>query len=127
MSPVESRTDGFGFGASALKDFSREITTDKAPRTLLSECLTEWSAQLAKHNYVLTTQSEAGLSFHKKYWPTWAIVIAVLFFPIGLVALFAKDDATITATFTPADDGTVMFVSGKAPKGVVRAFQEMEV
>jgi hypothetical protein len=111
----------------AVKDFTREIVTDKQPATLLMECISEWSSQLAKHNYVLTTQSEAGLSFHKRYWPKWAIVVAVLFFPLGLVALFAKDDATITATFTPSDSGTVMLVSGKAPKSVVHAFQEMEV
>jgi hypothetical protein len=110
-----------------VKDFSREIITDKQPATLLSECIAEWSGQLAQHNYVLTTQSEAGLSFHKRYWPTWAIAVAVLLFPFGLVALFAKDDATITATFTPSDKGTVMLVSGKAPKSVVHAFQAMDV
>ncbi len=110
-----------------MEQFSREITTDKTPATLLAECISEWSTQLARHSYVLTTQSETGLSFHKRYWPTWAIAVAVLLFPFGLVALFAKDDATITATFTPAPAGTVMLISGKAPKTVVRAFQAMEV
>ena len=110
-----------------MQDFTREITTDKQPATLLTECISDWSGQLAQHNYVLTTQSEIGLTYHKRYWPKWAIVIAILFFPFGLVALFAKDDATITATFTPSDSGTVMLVSGKGPKAVAEAFAAMEV
>jgi hypothetical protein len=110
-----------------MQDFKRELTTEKPPATLLREFVAESSGQLAKHNYVLTTQSEAAVSFHKRYWPTWAIAVALLLFPIGLLALFAKDDATITATFTPEGNGTRLLVTGKAPKGVAAAFEEMEI
>jgi hypothetical protein len=110
-----------------VQDFARELTTEKPPATLLREFVAECSGQLAKHNYVLTSQSEAAVSFHKRYWPKWAIVVAVVLFPIGLVALFAKDDATITATFTPEGGGTRLLVTGKAPGGVAAAFAEMEI
>ena len=110
-----------------MQDFTRELITEKGPATLLTECISEWTGQLSDYNYKLTTQSEAGLTFHKRYTPWWMIFPILLLFPIGLLFLFVKSDATITATFTATDGGTRMLVSGKAPKKVTEAFAEMEI
>ncbi len=110
-----------------MQDFTREITTEKPPATLLTESMSEWTGQLSDYNYQLTTQSEAGLTFHKRYTPWWMVFPIVFLFPIGLLFLFVKSDATITATFTPEGSGTRVLVSGKAPKKVAEAFAEMEL
>lgn len=110
-----------------MKEFTQEISTDKQPATLLSECISEWTGQLSGYNYKLTTQSEVGLTFHKRYTPWWLLFLILLLFPLGLLFLLVKSDATITATFTPDGGGTRLLVTGRAPKEVIRAFSEMEV
>ena len=103
-----------------------EITTDKQPATLLTECISDWSGQAPTQ--LRADDPERGRAhLPQALLAKWAVVIAILFFPIGLAALFVKDDATITATFTPSDSGTVMLVSGKGPKAVAEAFAVMEV
>jgi hypothetical protein len=112
---------------AAMRDFTRELTTPKAHSTVLAECLEEWNGPLGDYGYKLVTQSEVGLTYNRTYrpWPVW--VVCVLLFPLGLLALLVRSEAPITATITPEDEETRVFVSGRAPKGLRRAFQGMDL
>lgn len=109
-----------------MRDFTRELTTPKAPSTVLVECLEEWNGPLGDYGYRLTTQSNLGLSYSRTYraWSVWVLCVAL--FPLGLLALLVRSEAPITATITPEDKGTRILVAGRAPKGLRRAFATME-
>jgi hypothetical protein len=107
-----------------VRNFQREITTTKAPVEAQRVCIAEWTGKLTPWKYTLTTQSEAGVTFHRRYIPTWAIAVAIILFPIGLLALLVKDDASISATFTPEGEGTRVLVAGKAPGRIVKSFEQ---
>ena len=56
------------------------------------------------------------------YVPGWAVVIAVLLFPIGLVALVARTSASGTVIAESEGEGTVVLhIGGQFNKGAVRA------
>lgn len=46
------------------------------------------------------------ITLERSMTPTWAIVVAVVFFPIGLVALVARTVETATIAATDSGDGT---------------------
>jgi hypothetical protein len=94
----------------------------------MRECLSIWTSQLADHGYSLISQSDIGISYGRKYWHWYVILLAVLFFPIGLLFLLSRADATITATLEPRlDGGTTLAINGLAPKDVCNAFERMQV
>jgi hypothetical protein len=110
-----------------VKDFQYAYVSKNPPPDVLRECLSTWNGELADNGYSLTTQSEIGLTYHKKYRPWWLVFPVVLFFPLGLLALLITSDAHITATITPIDDGSKLDVSGKGSKYVREAFEELQV
>lgn len=94
----------------------------------MRDCLSIWTGQLADHGYSLISQSDIGISYSRKYWHWYVIVLAALFFPIGLLFLLSRADATITATLEPrSDGGTKLAVNGVASKDVCAAFEEMHI
>jgi hypothetical protein len=88
--------------------------------------LEEWNGPLGDYGYRLTTQSDVGLSYSRTYraWSVWVLCVAL--FPLGLLALLLRSEAPITATITAEAEGTRVFVSGRAPRGLRRAFETME-
>jgi hypothetical protein len=110
-----------------VQDFHVEYRTTKPRQDVLRECLEVWTGQLGAHGYQLTSQTDVGLSYHRKYRPPWLIIPIVLLFPIGLLFLLVRYDATITATIAPEADGSLLVASGKGPKKVREAFENMEV
>ena len=112
-----------------MKYFNLEFQSDKRPADLLRETLVSWTGQLADNGYALTSQSEVAVTFHRKYRHWAVILLAIVFFPFGLLALLITEDATVTATIDRGDDGdgSVLVVNGRAPCNVRRAFEVMEV
>lgn len=112
-----------------MKYFDLRFETAKKPEDLLREALATCTGQLAENGYALTSQSEVAITYHRKY-RHWAIILlAIVFFPIGLLALLITDDATITATIEPNRDtgGSVLIVNGKAPKNVRNGFETLQI
>ena len=111
-----------------MKYFDLEFETPKQQQEVLREALAACTGQLAANGYMLTSQSEVAITYHRKYRHWGVILLAVVFFPIGLLALLITDDATITATIEPDDGsgGSVLVINGKAPKNVRRASKSCE-
>jgi hypothetical protein len=119
---------GSAYAVGHLKTFSRELTTDQEPAAVLAECLASWSGRLSENNYELRTQSDVGLSYHRKYRSPWLAIPVVAFFPLGLLALLITSEASIVASVAPVDGGgSRLVVNGKAPKNVREAFMTMEI
>jgi hypothetical protein len=110
-----------------VKSFSRDIQTSKPPDTIRTEALTSLTEPLARYGYVLTTESESGLTFARQYRAWWVWVIAVVTFPIGLLLLFVTDTATVTVVLEPEKSGTLVRVAGLGEPKVSQAFESMEL
>jgi hypothetical protein len=110
-----------------LKSFSRDIQTSKPPDAVRTEALTSLTRPLAGYGYVLTTESESGLTFARQYRPWWVWVLAVVIFPVGLLFLFAPSTATVTVILEPEKSGTLVRVSGLGEPKVGQAFESMEL
>jgi hypothetical protein len=114
---------------SSVKYFDLEFESQKQPADLLRDCLASFTGQLASNGYMLTSQSEVTVTYHRKYRHWGVILLAIVFFPIGLLALLITDDATITATVEPDEDtgGSVLIVTGTGPKNVRDGFETLQL
>lgn len=110
-----------------MRRFDLEIETSETPDDLRRDFLSSWTAELAACGYSLTSQSDVGVTYAKKYRRWYIILLAVLLFPIGLLFLLARDEAAITATVEPDDDtgGAVLLIRGLAPRYLVKAFEKL--
>ncbi|MDQ3935803.1 MAG: hypothetical protein M3340_14360, partial [Actinomycetota bacterium] len=73
--------------------------------------------------YQPVMHSIQGVTLHRKKIPTWAIVVAIFFFPLGLFALFAKEEETVGIGLQPVGGGTQVTISGQASKPLQSALQ----
>jgi hypothetical protein len=82
---------------------------------------------LGRYGYVLTTESELGLTFARRYRPWWVWMLAVVIFPFGLLFLFVTDTATVTVVLEPENSGTLVRVAGVGEPKVSQAFESMQL
>jgi Domain of unknown function (DUF1707) len=68
------------------------------------------------NGYRIVHQGANQLVLQRRRIPVWAIVIAVVFFPLGLLALLAKETDVVTVDITSTPDGAPLtHVHGIAP------------
>ncbi len=88
----------------------RATTVDKevVVRALPSDWIRQFVAEVEERGgYQLTASEQAhAIEVTRGRVPVWALVVAILLFPVGLLALlaFRKDKATVSAR--PAGDGS---------------------
>jgi len=104
-----------------------DLETDKPPETVLREAMSTWTGPLADNNFSLSNQSDVAVVYQRRYWPWYQIAFAIVLFPIGLLALLWRKEATITATVEPNDEGSILSIRGDAPKNVRDAFEGMQI
>jgi len=66
----------------------------------------------SRRKFQVVSQSETGVVFSRSYRPTWTIVVAVLLFPIGLLALIHQRTANVVFTIAPTEAGSRVTISG---------------
>jgi len=81
---------------------------------------------LARHGYLLVTRSPYRLVFVRERRPVWTILLAILLFPFGLLALLYKEREQISIDLHPQGSSTLVSASGVAPLDVRRAFAALE-
>lgn len=82
---------------------------------------------LGHHGYRLVTSIERTLSFAGSHRPVWTYVVAVLFFPLGLVALAHTRAHWLTIELRPHGPAhSVMVVYGAAALPVRRMFARLD-
>ena len=90
-----------------------------APEQVLAQLLSVSGAD----GYKPLMHSPEGVTLHRKRFPTWAVVFAVLTFPIGLLFLLAREDETVGIALQPVQGGTQVTISGQASRALQSSLQ----
>jgi hypothetical protein len=96
---------------------------DKPPEEALREWAGFYTEWLASNGYLMVAQSLGTITYWRRYFPSWSIAVAVLFFPIGLLALLARRDATLVVTAAAESGGTRVDVRGDAHRPIARELE----
>lgn len=92
------------------------------------QVLSSIAPRLVDHGYQVVSQSPTGLIFECKSRPPWTIIVAIIAFPIGLIALTVRRNEHILISLEQRSTGdTDMIVHGSAPRRVRKAFLTLEV
>ena len=66
-----------------------------------------------------------AIVFQRDRRPVWTVFVAVVVFPVGLVALLHHVHSRVALSFTDTENGTQVTASGTAPLWIRRAFAEL--
>src|SRR5207302_6977472 len=77
----------------------------------------------ATDGYALAGELPNGFAVRRRRIPTWAIVLAVIFFPLGLLFLLVKADEVVTVALANVYGGTQVTITGRASAALQRALQ----
>lgn len=86
-----------------------------------SRALARLAPLLVARGYALDRHDDRALVFTRDVRPAWTILVAVLVFPLGLLALLYRRRSTATVAFVDVEGGTEVTVDGDAPLGIRRA------
>jgi hypothetical protein len=106
--------------------FSGSWRAPCTPDRAVEELLRSVAPALHGDGYVLRERTPHRLLFERSRRPVWTFVVAVLLFPLGLLALLHKDEARVAIDVSPTDDGALVSAGGVAPPAVRQAFQRLE-
>lgn len=74
-------------------------------------------------SYAPAAQSHDSLTLSRRRIPVWAIVLAIVFFPIGLLFLLVKNTEMVQITLGRAEGGTQVTIAGRASGPLMSALQ----
>ena len=93
----------------------------------MRELMADVVPPMERSGYDITQRWDGRLRFERETRPVWTFVVAVLLFPVGLIALLYKDRELVTIDLDEFDDGTTQLVaSGVAPLPIRRAFADLQ-
>jgi hypothetical protein len=84
------------------------------------------TTSFASVGYQLATQSNELFTYQNRHTPAWAIVLAIILFPIGLFFLFAKEDRAVTLSLAPGEEGVLVALGGNASGDLKRIAANVE-
>jgi hypothetical protein len=73
--------------------------------------------------YAPVMHTPQGIALQRRRTPVWAIVLAVVLFPIGLLFLLAKEENDVGIGFEPIPGGTRVTITGQASRSLMSAIQ----
>ena len=95
--------------------------------TTMRELMADVAPPMERFGYDITQRWDGRLRFERDVRPTWTFVVAVLLFPVGLLALLHKARERVTIDLDEFDDGTTQLVAnGIAPLPIRRAFADLQ-
>jgi hypothetical protein len=99
---------------------NRTITVGEPPADAQRRYTGHFSLWFGKGGYFEEAQTTDTVTYGRRQFHTWQIVVAVLGFPIGLIGLFAeKAHYWVTASFSSAGDAsTTILLTGVVPPNV---------
>jgi Domain of unknown function (DUF1707) len=110
-------------GPVGVLPFAHRVVVPASREETKGQILSTLAPRLAGYGYELVTQSPTGLVFECKSRPPWTILVAIVAFPVGLVALTVKRNERVVISLEPrSTDRTEMVVHGNAPRRVRKAF-----
>ena len=106
--------------------FSGSWRVGGTPDRAMSDLLTHIAPALQGAGYELRERNPYRLLFVRSRRPLWTLAVAVLLFPVGLLALLYTEDRHVAIDLRPAGDGTLVTAGGVAPPAVHEAFRRLE-
>ena len=74
-------------------------------------------------SYAPAAQSHDTITLSRRRIPVWAIVLAIIFFPIGLLFLLVKNTEVVQITLGRVQGGTQVTIAGRASAPLLSALQ----
>ncbi len=110
-------------GPVGVLPFTHRVVVPAPPGDTKEQVLSTLAPRLADYGYELVSHSPTGVVFECKSRPPWTILVAVVTFPVGLVALAVKRNERVVISLEPrSTNSTDMVVHGNAPRRVRKAF-----
>jgi len=106
--------------------FAQTWRAPSDPERVVHDLMRVVAPALHGNGYELRERTPHRLLFERSRRPAWTFVLAVLFFPLGLLALLHKDETRVAIDVSPGRDGTLVAASGTAPLAVRQAFRQLE-
>ena len=97
-----------------------QVVVVPAPR---EQVLGQLMSVAGADKYTPVGQSAEGLMLNRRRIPVWAIVLAIIFFPIELLFLLVKNDENVSISLMPVEGGTQVTVTGQASQVLQSALQ----
>ena len=105
--------------------FAVRIHCRKPPALAVDEVLGDVVTRLTGLGFVPEEEKSTKRVFVRSERPTWTIVVAVLLFPLGLLALAHRARSQVVVSASAAGHGmTAVDVSGTAPLAVRKAVRD---
>lgn len=98
-----------------MRHLDLEFLVSAAPDTVL---LNVAMAVGPLRNVTATRGAPGAMAITESWWPIRVYVVAILLFPIGLLALLVRDRATLTVSAFAVDGGTRVQVTGRGHEAV---------
>jgi hypothetical protein len=106
--------------------FAVRWSTRRSREDVALELLHDVGPPLRSYGYELAERTPERIAFARPRRPAWTIVVAILFFPVGLLALLYTTREQITIDLARRGGETVCLAQGVAPLAIRRAFAELE-
>lgn len=109
------------------REFTERKVLDEPVQAVNEHTLDVIAPQLEKAGYAIVDEQPGSYVFLYRYRPAWAWWVAVLTFPVGLIALLQWYEDRVTIRTRPLPDGrTILLAHGRAPLAIRRAFAEID-
>jgi len=104
----------------------RERFVATVPRDrVFDSALVALAPRLEACGYRLVSREERSIAFERDRRPGWTYVVAVVVFPVGLLALLHHEHSRVLLSLSETAGGTEVTASGTAPLPIRRAFVEL--
>ena len=107
------------------RGFAERMAVSRPRHRVIERVLTTLAPLLVARGYTLVSATDRLVVFEQDRRPAWTILVAVVVFPFGLVALTHKRRTRIVVAFTDEAGGTEIAAYGWAPLGVRRGLAEL--
>ncbi len=91
------------------QNFNQKLVVAASPNEVSLNVL---ASTAGVRGYTATMAGPGSIALTRKVTPTWAKIIAIIFFPIGFLALLDKQPEVTMVTITPVAGGSRVTVSG---------------
>ncbi len=115
-------------GPVGVLPFAHRVLAPSSVEETRWQVLSTIAPRLADHGYKLVSESPTGLVFEWRSRPAWTILLAIVAFPIGLLALTVTRDERIVISLSERQEGgTEMIIHGSAPRRIRKAFLNLRL
>jgi hypothetical protein len=99
--------------------FTHTLVATGEPERVHATVLSRLSALFNREGFDLTSESATSFVFEDRSHPPWTFAVAILLFPLGLIAFLLDHTERITVVLEHGEDGTTLVhIHGNARRGV---------